>query len=64
MKRVWTIRLYEVKGGYKAVIEGEGGYSEGKSKSAYGAYAYAESKLVIKPGFIERAERPTAEEKP
>lgn len=52
MKRVWKITLYELKSGYKVVMEGEGGYAEARGSTPHKAYLMAEAKLVIQPGLM------------
>ena len=53
MKKIWDIKLYETKNGYKVKIEGGelGGHKkvEAKGPTAHKAYCAAKAKLVFKP---------------
>jgi hypothetical protein len=50
MKKIWTIKLFQMKHGYCVRIENEHGTTViGRGKSAHRAYKDAEARLVIKP---------------
>ena len=60
MKKVWDIKLYKTKNGYKVKIEGGdfGQYKkvEAEAPTPHKAYCAAECQLVVKPWLISQGD--------
>lgn len=58
MEKIWDIKLYEIKYGFKVKIEGGafGSYKkvEGVGPTPHKAYMAAEVKLVVKPWLVSK----------
>ena len=52
MEKVWDIKLYRTKRGWKVKIDGEGGKSQAEAATPHKAYLAAEMKLVVKPWLM------------
>lgn len=62
VEKIWDIKLYQTKNGYKVKIEGEGGclgqYKkvEAEAPTPHKAYRAAECQLVVKPWLTSNEE--------